>query len=124
MQSWIIPTLGARKAASLGPRDIEQLVEVLRSQGLSVRSQQLTVGVLKSACRWGTNTGRLARNPIADVRRPKTTDSAPAEVWDADKSRASLDTTRFDRHGWLWALLLTRGRGGARPAACNGRTWI
>ena len=78
------------------------------------------VGVARDALRHIRDAERLARNPIADVKRPKTTDTAPAEVWDEDQSHAFLDSTRLDRHAWLWTLLLTRGL--RRGEAC-GLQW-
>jgi integrase len=99
----------------LRPADVTDLVETLRTEkssrgrkGLSARSAQLSVGVLKAACRWGVENELLARNPIAGVQRPRL-ESKAMRAWTADDARTFLTKTRTDRLAVGWALLLTRG---------------
>ena len=79
-----------------------------RRAGLSPRSLQLTVGVLKSAYAYAVETGLLGRNPIAGVRRPSV-EQRPPTTWDETSARAFIEATREDRLAALWTLALTRG---------------
>jgi integrase len=115
IESWILPRLGAVKVAQLTPATVVNYMTSLRSErsahgraGLSARSTQLSVGILKSACAWAVQNELIGRNPIASVRRPRA--QAPAmKVWTADQARAFLVATRDDRLSVAYALLLSRG---------------
>jgi integrase len=113
--SWIVPKLGGVRASSLTPAQVVSFTEQLRTsktstgrKGLSPRSAQLAVGVLKSACAWALENGLLARNPIAGVRRPRG-ESKVMSAWSAEEARSFLTATHDDRLAFAWALLLTRG---------------
>lgn len=115
VEHWIVPNVGGLRAASLTPADAQQLVERLRTAksasgraGLSARSAQLTVGVLKAAYAWAVDFELLGRNPIAGVRRPRV-DHRPMTAWSVADARAFLVATSEDRLAAAWALLLTRG---------------
>ncbi|MDA8297427.1 MAG: tyrosine-type recombinase/integrase [Actinomycetota bacterium] len=115
VSAWIVPNLGGMRAAALTPKDVQTLVEKLRTtrtsqrrEGLSARSLQLTVGVLKAAYAFAVTTELLGRNPIAGVRRPSV-EQRPPTTWDEGTARAFLAATRDDRLAALWALALTRG---------------
>lgn len=103
---WLVPYLGATKAAALTPKHVDDLNASLTH--LSARSRQLAVGTLKGACQWGSVNGLLARNPLAGVRRPRV-DHKPVAPWTVDEARAFLDATSDDRLHFAWSLLLTRG---------------
>ncbi len=115
IDSWIIPRLGAVRVASLTPATVVNYITALRSErsahgraGLSTRSAQLSVGILKSACSWAVGAELLSRNPIASVRRPRA--QAPAmKVWTANQARTFLVATSDDRLSPAWSLLLSRG---------------
>src|SRR5271154_2098515 len=56
-ESWIVPIIGARQVAALTPTIVNGMTEALKAatpdrEGLSPRSRQLTVGILKAACAW------------------------------------------------------------------------
>ena len=79
VDAWIVPNIGGVKAAALTPKIVGGMVETVRTakssrgrKGLSPRSAQLAVGVLKSACGWAVENGILGRNPIAGIRRPRS----------------------------------------------------
>jgi integrase len=115
VEHWIVPRLGGTKVAALTPATVVDFMAALRSEptakgrkGLSARSVQLTVGVLKAACAFAVSTEMIGRNPIAGVRRPRA-ESHPMRVWSADEARAFLHATSGDRLAFAWALLLTRG---------------
>jgi site-specific recombinase XerC len=83
IDNWIGPRLGGTKVASLTPATVVEYMTALRSEpsahrrpGLSARSTQLSVGILKSACSWAVGAELVGRNPIATVRRPRA--QAPA----------------------------------------------
>jgi len=115
VENWINPYVGGVKVASLTPANVNKLVETLRTgtsakghAGLSPRSAQLTIGVLKSACSWAVENGLLGRNPVSGVRRPRS-QSPTMRSWTAPEARAFLDSTGDDRLAFAWAILLTRG---------------
>jgi len=115
IDSWILPRLGGTKVAALTPATVVDFMTALRSdksangrQGLSARTVQLTVGVLKSACAFAVQTEMIGRNPIAGVRRPRS-ESKSMRVWTTAEAKAFLEATAHDRLAFAWALLLTRG---------------
>ncbi len=115
IDSWILPRLGGTKVAALTPSVVVEFMTALRSdksangrQGLSARTVQLTVGVLKSACAFAVQTEMTARNPIAGVRRPRS-ESKSMRVWTTAEAKAFLEATAHDRLAFAWALLLARG---------------
>ena len=112
---WIIPRIGETKVAAVTPAVVDEMVESMKTeksargrQGLSDRTAQLTVGVLKSACTWAMNNGLLSRNPLAGVQRPKVV-GRPMKSWTESQARQFLANTKSERLGFAWALLLTRG---------------
>lgn len=115
VESWILPHLGAMRAAALTPKDVQSFVETLRTtrtsqrrKGLSPRSLQLAVGVLKSAYAFAVQNELLGHNSIANVRRPSV-EQRPPTTWSEKDARAFLAATSGDRLAVLWALALTRG---------------
>ena len=115
IDAWIVPYIGGIKLAALRPTDVTKMVETLGSQtsakgrkGLSTRSQQLTVGVLKAACQWALQNELVARNPVAGVQRPRVESRAP-RTWTVAEPRRFIGATRNSRMAAAWTLLLTRG---------------
>lgn len=113
--AWIVPNIGALEARSLTPARAGELVDHLRSNGstqgrggLSPRSVQITVQVLKAASRWALETGLLGRDPLAGYKRPRSR-SKTMEFWEAHEARALLAFTKDDRLAAIWALFLARG---------------
>jgi integrase len=125
IDNWIVPRLGGLKVGSLTPRTVVEYQRAMRSEasvhgrtGLSPRSVQLSVGILKTACKWAVENELLGRNPIGSVRRPRS--QAPAmKVWTVEQSRRFIEATKDDRLGVAWALLL--GRGLRRGELCGLR---
>ena len=115
VESWIVPNIGGVRVAALTPKHVGEMVETLRTarsstgrQGLSARSVQLSVAVLKAACSWAVENGLLGRNPVAGVRRPRAA-STVMRAWTVEEARQFLESTRDDRLAFAWSLLLTRG---------------
>lgn len=114
-ENWIVPYVGGVKVESLTAAIVATLVDTLRTgttakgrTGLSARSSQLTIGVLKAACSWAVENGLLGRNPTAGVRRPRS-QSPTMRAWTKHQARAFLVSVSDDRLAFAWALLLTRG---------------
>jgi integrase len=112
---WIVPNIGGTRIAALTPAGVNELVTTLRTkksakgrEGLSPRSAQIAVTVLKSAYAWANNNGLMSRNPIAGVQRPRVQRSE-MKTWQPAQARAFLASTADDRIAIAWALLLTRG---------------
>lgn len=123
---WIVPHVGGVRVATLKPATVTKLSDQLATSksakgrdGLSERSVQLTVQVLKAATRWALVTGLVARDPLAGVARPRV-DSAAMVSWTAEQARTFLEATRDDRLAAAWALLLTRG---VRRGELAGLRW-
>ncbi len=116
------------KVAALTPQQVVTFAEQLRTektstgrQGLSPRSRQLAVGVLKSACAWAVENGLIGRNPIAGVRRPsgKSKAMSPWTAEQAARSSTPPGTIGSRRHGRCFSPV---GFDAARCAACGGET--
>lgn len=112
--TWLVPHVGALDVRQLTPAVAGTLAETLRTSGrrggngLSPRSVQIALGTLKSATSWAARNDLLARDPLANYRRPKVS-SPVMKSWSADEARAFLTATSSDRLAFGWALLLTRG---------------
>ena len=76
--------------------------------GLSARTAQVAVAVLKSATKWALVNGMLSRDPLVGVAPPRRERKA-MKSWTTDEARAFLTHVRGDRLEVAWALLLTRG---------------
>jgi len=115
ISAWIVPNIGGVKVPALTPATVNGMVETLRTtkssrgrEGLSTRSAQLAVSVLKSACAWALKNGLLGRNPLSGLDRPRSKPKA-MKCWSAEEAKAFLAHTRDDRIAFAWSLLLTRG---------------
>jgi integrase len=124
---WIVPHVGGLVAAALRPIDVARLTDTLRTKttvkghrGLSQRSVQLTVQVLKAATRWGSTTGALGRDPLAGVKRPRVERSGATRAWTTTEARQFLAAVNDDRLSAIWAILLTRG---LRRGELSGLRW-
>jgi integrase len=114
-RAWVVPHLGGLDVRQLTPAKVAVMVETLRTSGstlgrggLSTRSVQMAVTVLKAATKWAVTTGLLGRDPLIGFKRPRTT-SRTMTAWSAEEAKAFLVATKDDRLAFGWALLLTRG---------------
>jgi len=86
--------------------------------GLSPRTRQVAVAVLKMATAWANATGMIPSDPLVAYKRPKL--SRPAATWwGAENAATFLDFVRGDRLEAIWALVLLRGL--RRGEACGLR---
>ena len=93
--------------------------------GLSQRTISASVGVLKSAYKWGrVANGPLDRDPIADVGRGKMNMAVKStKAWSEDEVRTFLKFTANDRRlNPIWQLAIGRGCAGKSCAGLSGRT--
>ena len=107
------------KTVAVFTADIRSSPSARGRAGLSARSAQLAVGILKSAFVWAMNNGLLNRNPISGMQRPRV-QQTEMRVWTQEQARAFLKFNAGQRTEAAWALLLTRGL--RRGEAC-GLTW-
>ena len=115
VNAWVVPHVGGLDVRQLTPAVASDLVDELRTSGsrlgrggISQRSLQLAVTVLKAATSWALTTGLLGRDPLAGYKRPRAT-SRTMTSWSTEEARAFLAATRDDRLAFAWALLLCRG---------------
>ena len=101
--------------AALTPADVSALVEKLATArsanghaGLSSRTRQVAVGVLKSATKWALANQMLSRDPLAGYQRPQLQHPAVTS-WSPEQARQFLSYARGDRLEAIWALALLRG---------------
>ena len=112
---WLVPNLGGIKIAALTPGHVNGLKTKLLTaksakgrNGLSPRSVQVAVTVLKTAFAWAVENRLLGFNPIMGVQAPRVP-RKEMRTWQPHEARAFLKSTSEDRLAVAWALLLTRG---------------
>ncbi|HWE67499.1 MAG TPA: site-specific integrase, partial [Acidimicrobiales bacterium] len=115
IDNWIVPKIGGIKVAALTPETVTKFTNALRTEksakgrsGLSIRSTQMAVGVLKAACAWALINGYLGRNPVQGVKRPKL-QRTPMTSWSNEQAKAFLESTKDDRLSFAYWLMLARG---------------
>ena len=93
-KDWIIPHIIG--VTALTPADIDKLVATLGTErsaqgrdGLSPRSIQMAVMVLKMASKWASHNELIPRDPRAANPRPKAK-SEPGTIWNVERARALL----------------------------------
>jgi len=117
IDAWLVPHIGEIELRRFGPAEAQALVSTLRTAGsrlnrggLSDRSVQLAVTVLKAATGWAVETGLVMRDPLVGFRRPRVKSGAAAgSAWTADEARAFLRAVSGDRLTAAWSLFLTCG---------------
>jgi integrase len=115
-EAWIIGHIGGVKVKALTPAMVQALVEKLRTEGstlgrggLSPRSVQLSITVLKAATAWGLSNGVLSRDPLLGMRRPRAAASKVGSAWSIEEARTFLSAVADDRLIAAWQLALARG---------------
>jgi integrase len=109
------PTHRRLQVSVLTPKVVNGMTDTLRTaksskgrKGLSARSAQLSVGVLKSACAWAVKNGLIGRNPIAGIERPRA-ESTVMRAWTIEEARQFVESISNDRIAFAWSLVLSRG---------------
>lgn len=107
--------LGHRKIQDVSRRDIEDLRDFMLREGrkvggkagtgLGARSVNLALGRLQAAFAMAVADGRLARNPVEHVARPRQARSQ-RQTWTRDEVQAFLAEAANDRLHAAWRLSL------------------
>jgi integrase len=107
--------LGRARAQDVTRRDVEDLRDYMLREGrkiggkpgtgLGPRSVILALGRLQAAFALAVADGRLARNPVADVQRPKQAQSS-RDTWTGAEVRKFLAEAERDRLYAAWRLSL------------------
>jgi integrase len=107
--------LGHARAQDVTRRDVEELRDFMLREGrkiggkpgtgLGPRSVILALGRLQAAFALAVADGRLTRNPVEHVQRPKQA-PAPRDTWTGDEVRAFLAEASGDRLHAAWRLSL------------------
>ena len=91
----LLPHLGATQVLQLTPEVAGNLVSTLKREGrrqgpggLSDRSVQQAIQVLKAATRWAYESGVLNRDPLKGFRRPQAKQSRATGAWSAEEAQA------------------------------------
>jgi integrase len=109
VESWVLPYLGAVRAATLTPKMVTGWQDRLSTERqLSARSLQMSTGFLKAATKYALENGLLGRDPLVGVRRPRAQARA-MKVWTPEQAKTFLVSTRDDRLYAAWAIFLGRG---------------
>jgi integrase len=115
----IVPRLGRRRLSTLSPRDVRQLLDALRGEGLSTRTVQHVHATLRVALEHAVREELVSRNVAKLVhvpvpRRPER------EALSVDEVRLLLKAAREDR---LFALFVVAVMMGLRRSELLGLRW-
>jgi integrase len=126
VDAWILPHLAELDVRQLTPAKVGALVEMLRASGstlnrggLSGRSVQLVVTVLKAATAWSVIHGLSNRDALAGYKRPRV-QTKVMTAWSTAEARSFLAAAAEDRLAAAWSLLLVRG---LRRGELAGLAW-
>ena len=114
VENWIVPHLGGIQLANLTAAHVQGLLDHLRvaggrsQSGLSPRSVQYALKVLKMGLAHAVAQGFIPRSPAAAVKRPRA-ESPEMQSWTVDEAAAFLDHVVEDRLYAAWLLFLQRG---------------
>lgn len=120
--------LGHMRAQDVARRDVEDLRDFMLREGrkvggkagtgLGARSVNLALGRLQAAFTMAVSDGRLVRNPVEYVQRPRQV-KTEAQTWTRAEVRAFLAEAAGDRLHAAWRLSLY----GLRRAEVTGLRW-
>jgi integrase len=117
IRTWIVPTIGTRKVASLKPSDIRTVHTAVRDAGRSSTTARHAHQVLHSMLKVARVEGLCARNVADDVTPPKTAES-PRGALSPEDAIAVLKASAETGEGLRWWLALLGGiRQGERCGA-------
>jgi site-specific recombinase XerC len=96
--------LGERDPSSITRRDIDS--HMRDRDGLRPSSRRVELGILNAFCVWLVRNGKLRRNPMVDVARPKKRRTVPAAL-PADAVARLLEVSEADArlHAMVWSML-------------------
>jgi integrase len=115
MRLHVLPTLGRRRLADLGPRDVKRLAADLRSKGLSENSVRLALAPLRAMLADAFEDEVIRRNPAAGVSVSKPRDDFDEGGGEAKVKALTDDELRRllaeipEAHRLLFELLAVSG---------------
>ncbi len=113
--AYIRPALGGVVLQRLTAADLNQLYGNLLDHGkrdgsgLSVRSVRYVHTLVRKSLADALKLGHLARNVADFATAPRQRTKREMKAWTAEEARTFLDTTKDDRFGIAWRLLLATG---------------
>jgi integrase len=117
-RNWVLPVLGSTEVADLSEARVLGFKKALLAKGLSRRSVQMAMALLKQACAWGAKMDKIAHDPLANISRGGA--KSPAmKAWSVEETKQFLAFVADDRLAVAWALLL--GLGLRRGELCGLR---
>jgi len=116
---YLIPRLGTKRLAQLGPQDIQSLYAGMQERGLSARTIRYAHSVLHGALEQAVKWRLLAQNPAKLVNLPRQ-DRKEVRALSPDEASRFVIAASEDRFHALWVLLLTSG---LRPGEAVGLRW-
>jgi integrase len=116
MRLHVLPTLGRRRLADLGPRDLKRLAAALRAKGLSENSVRLALAPLKAMLADAFEDEVIRRNPAAgvSVTKPRADIDDGGDEQPKVKALTGDELARLlaeipERHRLLFELLAVSG---------------
>lgn len=119
IENRIVPEIGDVRLDQLNRHHVEGLVSSQIAQGMSPRTIQYTVTVLKMALRKAVEWNFINRNPAEGIETPKKIKRA-SSVFTPDEAAAFLRSNSRERLYPLWVILLATG---VRPEEAFALTW-
>jgi integrase len=115
----LIPSLGAKVLAKLGPQEVREFMKAKVDIGLSAKTVKHLRDTLRCALNVAVRDGILARNPAALVKPPRETLHA-VTVLTQDQARQFLEAARGCRLEALFTVAICMG---LREAEALGLRW-
>lgn len=121
LRRYIAPSLGALRAAAVGPQELRRFYTGLQEAGIGNEERRRVHNLLHAAYRLAVEEGSLSTNP-AKLARPAMTPKEGAALPALTPSEAErfYAVARADRSGWHLAFMLSQG---LRPGECLGLKW-
>lgn len=122
VQQWIVPTIGAKRLATLNPGDVRALVNAVRDAGRSDATATRTRSVLMGMLRRAHEEGHEVPSRVLDMRHRQQKDRAVRQrepLSEAD-AVATLTAAAGAPGGVRFAVALLQG---LRPSEVRGLTW-
>jgi integrase len=104
----LLPVLGDRFIASLGPLDVQEWLQGLRDKETGARTVQLSYAMLNRVCEWAVQIRMLDHNPCKGIKRPSAKRESIRPFTREDVA-AILKATKADRLHALFVLAFTTG---------------
>jgi integrase len=119
VRTHIVPALGHLRLARLSAADVQALVNSKREQGLSPRSVQYVLAVLRAALSTAERWGLVARN-VAKLVEPVQLRRVEVVPFTPEEAKRLLAVARGERLGALYTVALALG---LRPGEALGLSW-